>query len=57
MATVKTNQKITCANIEDARVKADNFSNGVIIEKDKKYFVVNYKTYTELKASGYIQVR
>lgn len=57
MGTVKTNQKITCTNIEDARVKADNYSNGVIIEKDKKYLVVNYKTYTELKPLGYNQVR
>lgn len=58
MATVKTNQKITCKNIEDARVKADNYSNGVIIEKDKNYFlIVNYKTYTELKQLGYNQVR
>lgn len=57
MATVKTNQKITCNNIEDARVKADGYSNGVIIEKDKNYLVVNYKTYTELKRLGYNQVR
>lgn len=57
MATVKTNQKITCINIEDARVKSDKYSNGVIIEKDKKFLVVNYKTYTELKPLGYNQVR
>ena len=57
MAAVKTNQKIKCTHIEDARVKADNYSNGVIIEKDKNYLVVNYKTYTELKTLGYNQVR
>jgi hypothetical protein len=57
MATIKTNQKITCTNLEDAKAKADNYSNGVIIEKDKIHFVVNYKTYTELELLGYKQVR
>lgn len=57
MAIVKTNQKITCTNLEDAKAKADHYSNGVIIEKDKIHFVVNYKTYTELEPLGYKQVR
>jgi len=57
MATVKTNQKIACVNLEDARVKADKISNGVIVEKDNNYSIVNYKTYTELKTLGYNQVR
>lgn len=57
MATLKTNQKITCTNIEDARVKADKISNGVIIEKKNEYLVVNYKTYEELEQLGYKQVR
>ena len=57
MATIKNNQKITCKNIEDARVISDNYSNGVIIEKDNKYLIVNYKKYAELKNLGYNQVR
>jgi hypothetical protein len=57
MATLKTNQTISCANLEDARVKADKISNAVIIVKDNNFSLVNYKTFTELKLRGYIQVR
>lgn len=57
MKTLKTNQTITCINIEDARVKADKISNGIIVEKNNCYSIVNYKTFTELKPFGYNQVR
>ena len=58
MTTVKTNQKITCTSIEDARLKNDKNSNGVIITKDdNNYFIVNYKTYYDMKELGYKQVR
>ena len=57
MATLKTNQKISCTNLEDARVKADKISNAIIIVKDNNYSLVNHKTCIELKPHGYIQVR
>jgi hypothetical protein len=57
MTTLKTIQQLTCINIEDARVKADKISNGVIVVKDNCYLIVNYKKYTELKPFGYKQVR
>ena len=57
MATLKTNQIITCKNIEDARLKSDKISNGIIVEKDNNYSIVNYKNYTELNKLGYNQVR
>jgi hypothetical protein len=57
MTTLKTNQTVTCTNIEDARLKADKISNGIIVVKDNYYSIVNYKTYTELKPLGYNQVR
>ena len=57
MATLKTNQTINCTNLEDARVKADKISNGVIVVKDNLYSIVNYKTYESLKPLGYNQVR
>ena len=55
--TLKTNQTISCTNLEDARVKADKMSNAIIVVKDNYYSLVNYKTYTELKQLGYNQVR
>lgn len=57
MTTLKTNQTINCTSIEDARLKADSISNGVIIVKDNIYSIVNYKTYEELKKLGYDQAR
>ena len=57
MATIKKNQIITCKNIEAAREIANNYSNGVIVIKDKNYLIVNYMTYTKLKELGYNQVR
>lgn len=57
MKTLKTGKIITCTCIEDARMKADPISNAVIVEKNNTYMVVNYKTYSELKATGYNQVR
>ncbi len=57
MTTIRTNLTIFCTSIEDARVKNDKISNGVIIVKDNNYTIVNYKTYSELKPLGYIQVR
>jgi hypothetical protein len=57
MKTVKTNQTINCTSIEDARIKADKVSNGLIITKDNGFLIVNYKTYQELKQQGYNQVR
>ena len=57
MATLKTNQTISCISLEDARVKADKISNAIIVVKDNLYSLVNYKTYTELKQFGYNQVR
>ena len=57
MKTLKTNQTLTCTSIEDARVKADKISNGVIVVKDNNYLIVNYKTYQQLKTLGYMQVR
>lgn len=57
MSNLKTNQTITCTNIEDARIKADKIANGIIIVKDNNYSIVNYKTYTQLKSLGYNQVR
>ena len=57
MTTLKTNQTISCTSIEDARVKADMISNGIIIVKNNQYSIVNYKTFTELKQFGYKQVR
>ena len=57
MKTLKTNQTVTCASIEDAKVKADKTSNGVIVVKDNNYSIVNYKTYEQLKKIGYTQAR
>jgi hypothetical protein len=57
MATLKTNQTVSCKNLEDARIKADKMSNAIIIVKDNYYSLVNYKTFTELKQQGYIQAR
>lgn len=57
MSNLKTNQIITCKNIEDARVKADKISNGVIVEKDNNYSIVNYKTFKDLEKKGYNQER
>lgn len=57
MATLKTNQTISCISLEDARVKADKISNAIIVVKDNLYSLVNHKTYTELKQFGYKQVR
>lgn len=57
MATIKTNQLITCSNIEEARIKADKISNGIIVEKNNTYAIVNHKTCLELKKQGYNQVR
>ena len=57
MSTLKTGEKVTCTSIEDARVKADKISNGVIVVKDNSYLIVNYKTYEQLKPFGYTQVR
>jgi hypothetical protein len=57
MATIKTNYSIACSNIEEARLKVDNISNGIIIVKDDNYLIVNYKTYAQLKTAGYNQVR
>ena len=57
MTTLKTNQTVTCGSIEDARIKADKTSNGVIVVKNNNYSIVNYKTYEQLKTLGYTQVR
>lgn len=57
MATLKTNQIISCTNIVDARVKADKISNAIIIVKDKDYLLVNYKTFIDLLPQGYVQIR
>ena len=57
MTTLKTNQQVNCTSIEDARAKADKIANGLIVEKDNIYSIVNYKTYAQLKEQGYIQVR
>ena len=57
MTTIKSNQTISCTSIEDARVKSDVISNGVIVMKDSNYSIVNYKTYEQLKSFGYVQVR
>jgi len=57
MTTLKTNQIVTCGSIEDARIKADKISNGVIVVKNNNYSIVNYKTYEQLKTLGYTQVR
>lgn len=57
MATLKTNQTISCATLADARVKSDKISNAIIVVKDNNYSLVNYKTFTELKPFGYTQVR
>jgi hypothetical protein len=57
MKTVKTNQTINCTSIEDARIKADKVSNGLIVSKDNSFLIVNYKTYQDLKQQGYNQVR
>ena len=57
MKTMKTNQKITCENLQDARLKADTITNGIIITKDNTYLIVNYKTFESLKFLGYNQVR
>lgn len=54
---MKTNQTIVCTSIEDARVKADVITNGVIVVKDNKYKIVNYKTCMQLETLGYTQVR
>lgn len=55
--TLKTNQIITCQNLEDARVKSDPITNGVIAVKGDEYIIVNYKTFEELRKVGYIQER
>ena len=57
MATIKTNQTISCTNLEDARVKADKISNAVIVVKDNCYSLVNYKTFIQLQQVGYTQLR
>ena len=57
MASLNTNEKITCASLEDARIKSDKISNGLIIFKNDNYLIVNYKTYNDLKALGYNQIR
>jgi hypothetical protein len=57
MSTLRTNKTVNCTSIEDARVKADKISNGVIVVKDNNYLIVNYKTYEQLKKLGYIQAR
>ena len=57
MATIKTHQIITCINIEDARLKADKISNGIIAINGTDCVIVNYKTYTDLQKIGYKQVR
>lgn len=57
MKSLKTNETISCTNLEEARIKADKISNAVIVEKNNNFFLVNYKTYTGLKQLGYIQVR
>jgi hypothetical protein len=57
MTSLKTNQSVTCSNIEDARIKADKIKNGVIVEKNNTFLIVNYKTYADLKSQGYTQVR
>ena len=57
MKTLKTEQTIPCTNIEDARLRAEKISNGVIIVKHNNYSIVNYKTYEQLKPLGYNQVR
>ncbi|MEI8138161.1 MAG: hypothetical protein WCH21_12625 [Bacteroidota bacterium] len=57
MKTLKTNQTVICTSIEDARVKADKISNGVIVVKNNYYSIVNYKTYEQLKTLEYTQVR
>jgi intracellular sulfur oxidation DsrE/DsrF family protein len=57
MKTLKTNQTVCCTSIENARVQADKISNGVIIVKNNSFSIVNYKTYEQLKSSGYKQVR
>ena len=56
MKTLKTKQIITCTSLEDARVKADTITNGVIAVKNDIYTIVNYKTFTELTKLGYTQV-
>jgi hypothetical protein len=57
MKTLQSNQTISCTSIEDARVKADKTSNGVIVVKNNNYSIVNYKTYEQLKTVGYTQAR
>lgn len=57
MSTLKSGLKITCTSIEDARLKQAPFSNALIVVKDNSYLLVNYKTYEQLKAFGYTQVR
>ena len=57
MKTLKTKQIITCTSLEDARVKADIITNGVIAVKNDIYTIVNYKTFTELTKLGYTQIR
>ena len=57
MKTLKTNQTVTCENLQDARIKADTITNGVIITKDNTYLIVSYKTFEDLKSLGYNQVR
>jgi hypothetical protein len=57
MRTLKTKQIITCSSLEDARVKADIITNGIIAVKNDIYTIVNYKTFTELTKLGYKQVR
>jgi hypothetical protein len=57
MKTLKTNQTINCISLEDARLKADVITNGIIAVKNDSYLIVNYKTFTELSKIGYIQVR
>ena len=55
--TLKTNQTISCTSLDDARLKADKYSNGVIIVKDNSYHIVNYKTFDQFVSFGYTQVR
>jgi hypothetical protein len=57
MATLKTNQTVRCNSLEEARVRADKTSNGVIVMKDGNYSIVNYKAFEGLKTLGYTQVR
>ena len=55
--TLKTNKKIECTSLSDARTKADKITNAVIIKQDDRYYLVNYKTFEQLLKIGYKQIR